>query len=75
MWMLIPLTAIIIGGLIPITAIITAHKRSAMKLQLNLVEKEIQLEQLKLETYTVETEKMRLELDHSQQQLLEMSKR
>lgn len=59
------------GALIALTAILTAHKRSSMKLQIKMLEKEATLEQVRLESYKFETEKMRLELEHSKQLLLE----
>ena len=59
------------GALIALTAILTAHKRSSMKLQIKQLEVEAQLEQIRLESYQVETEKMRLELENSKQLLLE----
>ena len=42
-----------------------------MKLQLKLAEQEIKLEELRLQTITQETEKMRLELEQSKQVLIE----
>jgi acyl-CoA hydrolase len=59
------------GALIALTAILTTHKRSSMKLQIQMLEKEAALEQIRLEGYQLETEKMRLELEHSKQLLLE----
>ena len=59
------------GALIALTAIFTAHKRSSMKLQIQMLEKEAQLESIRLESYQIETEKMRLELEHSKKLLLE----
>lgn len=59
------------GALIALTAILTAHKRSSMKLQIKQLEVEAQLEQIRLESYQFETEKMRLELEHSKKLLLE----
>ena len=62
------------GALVALTAILTAHKRSSMKLQTKLLDKEVELERIRLETYTVETEKLRLELEHSKQLLIETRK-
>ncbi|WP_274309705.1 hypothetical protein [Solibacillus daqui] len=59
------------GALIALTAILTAHKRSSLKLQIKMLETETQLEQIRMESYQLETEKMRLELEHSKQLLLE----
>ena len=59
------------GALIALTAILTAHTRSSMKLQIQMLEKEAALEQLRLESYQHETEKMRVQLEHSKQHLLD----
>lgn len=59
---------------IPIVAIVTKHKRSAMNIQLQMIEKETELEKLKMENYVIETEKMRVELEQSKQALLDMKK-
>lgn len=57
---------------IPLAAILTAHKRSSMKLQIKMMETEAELEKLKVESYAIETEKLRLELAQEKQTLLEM---
>ena len=62
------------GALVALTAILTAHKRSSLKLQIKMLETETELEQLRLDSYKVETDKMRLELEHSKQLLLETRK-
>lgn len=59
---------------IPLTAIITSHMRKKDLIRLKYIDKEIQLEQLKLSNYERETEKLRLELEHSKQLLLEDKK-
>ncbi len=59
------------GALIALTAIFTNHKRSSIKLQIQMLEKESQLEQIRLDSYKVETEKMKLELEQSKQLLIE----
>ena len=59
------------GALISLTAILTAHKRSTLKLQIKMLEKETQLEQIRLQSYDSETEKMKLELEQSKQLLLD----
>ena len=68
---IIAIVSILIGGAIPLSAIFFSHKRSSMKLQLKLAEQEIKLEELRLQTITQETEKMRLELEQSKQSLIE----
>ena len=59
------------GAVIALTAILTAHKRSSLKLQIKMLEKETQLEQIRLQSYYSETEKMKLELEQSKQLLLD----
>lgn len=56
---------------IPLTAIITAHKRSQTKLQIKMLEKEVELEKMRLEMYDNETERMKIELEQSKQLLLQ----
>ena len=58
------------GVIIALTAIFTSHKRSSTKLQITMLEKEAELEQMRLETYKVENEKLKLELEQSKQILL-----
>ncbi|WP_230199459.1 hypothetical protein [Bacillus ndiopicus] len=70
---------IVLGSLgllvsIPLVAIVTAHKRAAMKLQIKMIEKETELEKLKMENYTFETERLRLELEQEKQVLLDMKR-
>ena len=62
------------GVIIAVTAILTDHKNEQLKLQIQLLEKETELEQIRLESYQIETEKMRLELEHAKQLLLETRK-
>ncbi|MFF5993608.1 hypothetical protein AAGS61_02485 [Lysinibacillus sp. KU-BSD001] len=71
---IIAIVSIIVGGAIPLSAIYLNHKKSTMKLQLQLAEKEIKLEELRLQTIAEETQKMRLELEQSKQTLLESTK-
>lgn len=59
------------GALIALTAILTAHKRSSMKLKIKLLEKEAELEQIRLQSFQSETDKMKLELEQSKQLLIE----
>ena len=64
-------TIALIGGGVPVVAILTEHRQKTLKLKLDMVNKELELEQLKLSNYQVETEKLKLELDHSKKLLLE----
>ena len=60
------LTAVLIVGIvmsIPITAIITDHKRRIVKIKAEYVRDEIELEKLKQQNFIVETEKMKMELE------------
>ena len=58
-------------GIIAITAIITEMITKNKKIELQRLEREIELEKLRLETFDKETEKMRIELEQSKQALLE----
>ena len=49
---------------IPITGIITDHKRRVIKLKSEIIHEEIELEKLKQQNFIIETEKMKLELEH-----------
>lgn len=68
---LIAIIAIVIGGSIPITAIVTAHMRSKERIKLQLMKQEIELEMIRLKGYEQETEKLRLELQQEKTLLLE----
>ena len=61
----------IVIGVIAVTAIITDMISSNKKTEVKRIQAELKLEQLKLENYERETEKLRLELEHSKQLLLE----
>lgn len=55
--------AVVLIFSIPIIAILTTHFQKKAKIQLQIVEKEIELEKLKNENYLIETEKMKVELE------------
>lgn len=60
------LESIIIVGIvfsIPLTAIITSHRRKVVRIQYDLLQKEVELEKLKQQNYLIETEKMKVELE------------
>lgn len=60
------ITSIVIVGLVmsvPITAIVTEHKRRIFKIKAEIVRDEIELERLKQQNFIIETEKMKLELE------------
>ena len=56
---------------IAITSIITDMVTKNKKIELKRLEREIELEKIRLETFDKETEKMRIELEQSKQALLE----
>ena len=58
-------------GIIAVTAIITEMITKNKKIELKRLEREIELEKLRLDTFDKETEKMRIELEQSKQALLE----
>ena len=58
-------------GIIAVTAIITEMITKNKKIELKRLEREIELEKIRLETFDKETEKMRMELEQSKQALLE----
>lgn len=58
-------------GIIAVTAIITEMITKNKKIELQRLEREIELEKIRLETFDKETEKMRMELEQSKQALLE----
>lgn len=61
-------------GLISIAAIIADVVTKDKEIELKRLEREIELEQLRLQTFDKETERMRLELEQSKQALLELKK-
>ena len=61
----------ILIGVIAVTGIITDMISSNQKTEVKRIQAELKLEQLKLENYERETEKLRLELEQSKQLLLE----
>ncbi|WP_323649266.1 hypothetical protein [Lysinibacillus xylanilyticus] len=69
--MSIAMVAIMGGVLISLVGILTDANTRKQKIKLKSIEKEVQLEKLRLETYTMETEKLRLELEQSKVLLLE----
>lgn len=49
---------------IPIIAILTDHFQSQNKIKHKMIQDQLELEKLKHENYLIETEKMKLELEH-----------
>jgi len=58
-------------AVIAITSIITEMITKNKKIELKRLEREIELEKIRLETFDKETEKMRIELEQSKQALIE----
>ncbi|MBD8035175.1 MULTISPECIES: hypothetical protein [Solibacillus] len=67
MWVLAVISVMAVGAI----AVITDARNESKRIDVNKLTKEIELEKLRLENYDKETEKMRLELEHSKQLLLE----
>lgn len=66
MWIWVVISVMAVGAI----AIITEGRNESKRIELKRLNKEIELEKLRLKNYDKETEKMRLELEHSKQQLL-----
>ncbi|QCR34451.1 hypothetical protein C1N55_08265 [Lysinibacillus sp. SGAir0095] len=60
---------VFIGAAIPITAISTSYLSKQSKLKLEVLKQEIELEKVRKEGYIIETEKLRLEIEQTRQQL------
>ncbi|KGR79550.1 hypothetical protein CD29_05480 [Ureibacillus manganicus DSM 26584] len=61
---------LLIVSSIPITAILTHHLRKQSKLKLEALKFEIELEKQRKESYVIESEKLRLEIEQTRQQLV-----
>ena len=61
-------------AVIAVTSIITDMVIKNKKIELQRLEREIELEKIRLETFDKETEKMRMELEQSKQALIESQK-
>nr|WP_124071782.1 hypothetical protein [Filibacter tadaridae] len=48
---------------VPITEIITKHRREAIKIKAEMIRDEIELEKIKQQNFVIETEKMKIELE------------
>lgn len=65
MWFIIGCTIVCVTGIL--TDMVSKNK----KIDLKKLEKEIELEKIRLKSYEIETEKIRTELAYSKQHLLE----
>ncbi len=60
------LVAIVMIFSIPLVAIVTEHFQKQSKIKRDMLKDELELEKLKHENYLIETQKLRLELEHMQ---------
>ncbi len=72
MWITITIIIASAFTMIATTAIITDMISENKKTDVKRIEKEIELEKLRIETFEIETQKLRIDLEHSKQKLLEM---
>ncbi len=68
-YVILVLGIVLIGVAIPITAILTSYFSKQSKLKLEFLKQEIELEKVRNEGFVVETEKLRLEIEQTRQQL------
>lgn len=68
-YVILVLGIILIVMSIPITAIVTTFFSKQSKLKLEFLKHEIELEKIRKENYIIETEKLRLEIEQTRQQL------
>ncbi|KGR79551.1 hypothetical protein CD29_05485 [Ureibacillus manganicus DSM 26584] len=59
----------IVFGVISVVAIVTDYLHKQAKLKIEATREEIELERLKQENFMLETEKIRMEIEHTRQQL------
>lgn len=60
------LVAVVMIFSIPLVAIVTEHFQKQSKIQREMLKDQLELEKLKHENYLIETQKLRLELEHMQ---------
>ena len=63
MELLLAFGIVVVVMCVPITAIITEHKRKIAKITIELTREQIELEKLKQQNFVIETEKMKVELE------------
>ena len=63
MGLLLAFGIVVVVMCVPITAIITEHKRKIAKINIEITHEQIELEKLKQQNFIIETEKMKLELE------------
>ncbi|SOC20071.1 hypothetical protein SAMN05880501_111104 [Ureibacillus xyleni] len=68
-YVILVLGIVSITSLISISGIVTTHINKQSKLKLEVLKQEIELEKIRKESYIIETEKLRLEIEQTRQQL------
>ncbi|MGE7665975.1 hypothetical protein ACQKMN_09655 [Ureibacillus composti] len=68
-YVILVLGIVLIASTIPITAIITTYLSKQSKLKLEVLKYEIDLEKIRKESYILETEKLRLEIEYTREKL------
>ena len=63
MELLLAFGIVVVVMCVPITAIVTEHKRKLAKINIEFTHEQIELEKLKQQNFIIETEKMKLELE------------
>ena len=63
MELLLAFGIVVVVMCVPITAIVTEHKRKIAKINIEITHEQIELEKLKQQNFIIETEKMKLELE------------
>lgn len=69
--MSVGLVTVVLIFSIPILGIITDHFQKQTKLKHNIIKDQIKLEKLKQENYLLETEKLKLELNKMENEMLQ----
>ena len=68
-YVILVLGIVLLGVAIPITGIYTSYLSKQSNLKLEVLKQEIELEKVRNEGYLIETEKLRLEIEQTRQNL------
>ncbi|RHW39316.1 hypothetical protein D1B33_00245 [Lysinibacillus yapensis] len=68
-YVILVLGIVLLGVSIPITAILTSYFGKQSNLKLEVLKQEIELEKIRKESYVIESEKLRLEIEQMRQKL------
>lgn len=68
-YVILVLGIVLLGVSIPITAILTSYFGKQSKLKLEVLKQEVELEKARKENHLIETEKLKLEIEQTRQQL------